>query len=163
MLARLMKRGPRYSYSWVRMHSISINPGAWAHLSRNSWNRSASVSPVTSTTLGISVRGPFTLRPGALEPTTSSSGKPSPSLWAAALSEGGARGRTEEERICCERRGLPASLDGVGAASECRTASRRDDMAGGSVGGFAAVRAEAAEDLGGFALTRGLHRGRALR
>ena len=60
--------------------------------------------------------------------STRASGKPSASLFAPLLSEGGPRGRAEEERICCERRGLPASLEGVGAASELRTASSRDDM-----------------------------------
>jgi hypothetical protein len=96
------------------------------HLSRNSWNRKERVSPVTSTTLGTSKRAPPALLP-TLEPTTSSSGKPSTSLFAPALSEGGARGR-EEERYW-ERLGAPASLEGVGAASDCSAASSSEDMA----------------------------------
>lgn len=100
------------------------------YLSRNSWKRSDSVSPVTSTTFGTSVLGPFALLLGTLAPTTSSSANPSMSLFAPALSEGGARGR-EEERTRCDRFSLPISLEGVGAASELRTASKREDMVGG--------------------------------
>jgi hypothetical protein len=35
--------------------------------------------------------------------------------------------------MCCGSRGVPTLLDGVGAASELSTASRRDDMACGRV------------------------------
>ncbi len=109
---------------------VSISRGfecGRAHFSRNSWKRRDKVSPVTSTTLGISVRGTLARLPGARAPMTSSSAN-STSLFAPALSEGGPRGLAEEDRICCDRRGLPTSLDGVGAASELRTASRRDDI-----------------------------------
>jgi hypothetical protein len=66
--------------------------------------------------------------PGIRAPTTSSSGNPSISLFAPALSEGGPRGLAEDERMCCDSLALPASLEGVGAASELRTASSKDDM-----------------------------------
>jgi hypothetical protein len=76
----------------------------------------------------MSVLGALVRLPGIRAPTTSSSANPSPSLFAPALSDGGPRGRAEDERICCGRLKLPASLEGVGAASELRTASSRDDM-----------------------------------
>lgn len=78
----------------------------------------------------MSVLGPLALLPGTLAPTTSSSANPSISLFAPALSEGGPRGRAEEERIRCNRCALPMSLEGVGATSELRTASKSDDMLG---------------------------------
>lgn len=70
----------------------------------------------------------FGLRPGTRAPTTSSSGKPSTSLFAPALSDGGPRGRAEDDRTFGALRAFPASLEGVGAASECRMASSSDDM-----------------------------------
>jgi hypothetical protein len=117
--------------SSVNLGSVSQSHSARPRstcVSRNSWNRSDSVSPVTSTTLGTSVRGMLARRPGILAPTTSSSGKPSTSLFAPLLSEGGPRGLADEERIRGVRPGMPASLEGVGAASELRTASSREDM-----------------------------------
>jgi hypothetical protein len=66
-----------------------------------------------------------------LAPTTSSSGNASTSLFAALLSEGGPRGLADEDRMPDDRGvGPPAVLAGVAAASECRTASRREDIVG---------------------------------
>jgi hypothetical protein len=79
--------------------------------------------------LGISVRGAFVRLPGTRAPIISSSGSPSTSLFAPALSEGGPRGLAEEDRIC-DRLALPTSLEaeGVGAASELRARSSREDI-----------------------------------
>ena len=66
-----------------------------------------------------------------LAPTTSSSGNASISLFAPLLSEGGPRGLAEEERMPDDRGvGPPTVLAGVAAASECRTASKSEDMVG---------------------------------
>lgn len=86
---------------------------------------------MTSTTLGMSVLGPLVRLAPPLAPTTSSSGKASMSLFAPLLSEGGPRGLAEEDRMPDERGvGPPAVLAGVAAASECKTASKREDMIG---------------------------------
>ena len=126
MLVELTKMDLLYNYGKVSTNwqLVWYDP----HFSKNSWKRCERVSPVTSTTFGISARGALLRLPGTRFPTTSLSGYPSASLFAPALSDGGPRGLADDDRIC-DRLGLPTSLDGVGAASEFRTASRREDIA----------------------------------
>lgn len=103
------------------------------YVSRNSSNLCDKVSPVTSTTRGISCRGPAERRTVPRAPTTSSSGKPSISLFAPALSDGGPRGR-EGERFCGRLPAWDAVEAGVAVSrpklSEPMTASTREDMLG---------------------------------
>jgi hypothetical protein len=95
--------------------------------------------------------------PGMRPPTTSSSGKASTSLFAPALSEGGPRGLAEDERICCERLKLPASLDGVGAASELRTASSKDDIVRVFEAALSVEEVDAGRECRGSLSTRRAH------
>jgi hypothetical protein len=76
----------------------------------------------------MSVRGAFVRLPGTRAPIISSSGSPSTSLFAPALSEGGPRGLADEDRICGVRASLPYALEGVGAASEFSARSSKEDM-----------------------------------
>jgi hypothetical protein len=139
MLAMPKKRDLLCSYPLVSKPASPFGHGE-AHFSRNSWKRSESVSPVTSTTFGMSVRGAFVRLPGTRAPMISSSGSPSISLFAPALSEGGPRGLADEDRISGVRASLPMALEGVGAASELSARSRRDDMVLRTIMVWGAVR-----------------------
>ena len=85
-----------------------------AYFSKNVSNTPTSASPNRSTTLGTSPGGPRGRGTVPLTPTTSSSWKPSISLGAPALSEGGPRGLEDERSVLLRACGSPLEAGVLG-------------------------------------------------
>jgi hypothetical protein len=127
-------RGSRWCRILGESTCPSVQPGtpAWqlTYSSRNASNRCARVSPVVSTTLGMSAPGTLLVLA-----TTSSSAKPASLCTPGVLTEGGPRGPREDDRGCrldridgaCDGASLRGSR-GVGAPSEGKCPSTVDDM-----------------------------------